>query len=72
MRKRSSVHVGPACRAGLRGPAATRDQAMIQSEVASPEITTIIYHDGPSKPAFASPNGESPARQAGPTWGGSR
>jgi hypothetical protein len=72
MTKFRVIHVGPACRAGLRGPAATRDQAMIQSEDASPEITTIIYLDGPSKPAFASPNGESPARQARPTRGGSR
>ena len=72
MRKLSSVHVGPACRTGLRGLAATRDLTMIRLEDACPEITTIINLDRRSKPTFGSPNGESPARQAGPTRGGSR
>ena len=66
------INVGPACRAGLRGPAATCDLTMIQSDYRSAEITATLQDYTKSHPAFGSPCGEIPARQAGPTNGGSR
>jgi hypothetical protein len=72
MTKFRAIHVGPACRAGLRGPAATCDLTTIQSEDASPEFTAMLKRCTSSEPAFGSPCGESPARQAGTTWGGFR
>ena len=69
MRKFRRINVGPACRAGLRGPAATCDLTMIQSDYRPPEITAMLQHYTTLHPAYGSPCGESPARQAGPTWG---
>ncbi len=67
-----AIHVGPTCRAGLRGPAATFDLTTIHSEDASPEFTAMLKRYTSSEPSIGSPCGESPARQAGPTWGGLR
>ncbi len=72
MSKFRAIHVGPACRAGLRGPAATGDLTMVQFKYTSSEITATMPFHTTLRPAFCSPCGESPARQAGPTWGGLR
>ena len=64
---KSLQQVGPACRAGLRGPAATSDQATLQKEIIGTEITQSLNGTATPQPAFASPYGESLARQAEPT-----
>lgn len=66
------TNVGPACRAGLRGVAATCDLTTIQSDSGSPQSTAMLQHHAALLSAYDSPCGKSPARQAGPTWGGSR
>ncbi len=61
------VLVGPACRAGLRGPAATSDINRCHVTVGPTEITATIFCSIAMHPAYASPCGESPFRQKGPT-----